>query len=174
MIEEIEERNYKLAEAWKLIEACPNYYHDEEEGPQKYINMNDVWGWAYSVAIVLTDENVVRIAELYDNYGFAGLLYFQVESGEFFHSEFEDNNRRIQFVANEERILKEQPSSNNRAYYKTSYQIDGNIRKWICACGDVYPIGEGKDDPSHKKCGNCMAGTPSQFGGGTSIEDCHD
>lgn len=38
-------------------------------------------------------------------------------------SEFHDNNRAIDFVRNEERIRKEVPDYNKRAYYKTKYVL---------------------------------------------------
>jgi len=108
-------------EAWALIKAMPNYLEPSEEGNGHFINMNDVWGWACADGIEVTDENVERIAELYDQYGFGGLLYFQ--AGETESSEFHDNNRFLEFVRNEERIRKEVPDSNKRAYHKESYTI---------------------------------------------------
>lgn len=122
-----EEIDDERAEAWKLLQACPDYYHDAEEGPSKLINMGDVWAWAYAGCIVLTDENVVRVAELYNRYGFPGLLYYQIEADGYTKSEFTDNNRMIQFVTNEERIRKECPDYNKRAYFKAEYKIDGVI-----------------------------------------------
>jgi hypothetical protein len=123
-----EDLDYERAEAWKLLSACPNYYCDNEETPKyRCITMNDVWGWACSDGIDLTDDNVVRIAELYNRYGFGGFLYYQVEIGEWSGSEFTDNNRFIQFVAQEETVRRLVPDSNKRAYHKTEYTIDGKI-----------------------------------------------
>ena len=90
--------------------------------------MGDVWAWACADCIVLTDENVVRVAELYDRYGFPGFLFFKIEAEGYTKSEFTDNNRFIQFVQNEERIRKECPDYNKRAYFKTQYTIDGEIK----------------------------------------------
>ena len=119
----------RLTDAWKLVKAIPSYYHDPEESPRHFLSMGDVWAWACADCIVVTDENVERIARLYDHYGFAGLLYYCVEAEGYTASEFTDNNRMIQFVANEERIRKEVPDYNKRAYSKQSYTIDGEIEK---------------------------------------------
>lgn len=107
-------------EAWAFIKASPDYLEPDEDG-KHFINMNDAWGWACADGIEVTDENVERIAELYSRYGFGGLLYFQ--SDERGRSEFHDNNRFLDFVRNEERILKEIPDSNKRAYHKKIYTI---------------------------------------------------
>lgn len=115
-------------ESWALIKACPLYYERDPEENQEgrhFILMNDVWGWAWADEFEINDENICEVAKLYDSYGFCGLLYYQ--SKERKSSEFTDNNRIIQFVQNEERIKKEEPNHNKRAYYKASYIIDGNI-----------------------------------------------
>lgn len=118
-----------LEEAWALMKACPHYYHDPEERPDYHsIMMNDVWGWASAGGYEVTDKNVRRVAQLYDRYGFAGLVYYQTEADPRYKaSEFTDNNRFLQFVQNEERIRKEVPDYNKRGYHKAAYQIDGII-----------------------------------------------
>ena len=114
-------------EAWALLKACPLYRHDPEDSPHHYIIMSDVWAWALGDAIKLTDENVVRVAELYDRYGFCGLLYHEIERGRYTCSEFTDYNRMIQFVENEERIRREVTDLNRRGYHKAEYTITGEI-----------------------------------------------
>lgn len=117
------------AEAWALMKACPSYYHDAEERPHYHsIMMSDVWGWACADGFTLTDANIERVAELYNRYGFPGLLYYQTEADpRYKSSEFTDNNRFLQFVQNEERIRKEQPDYNKRGYYKAAYAISGDL-----------------------------------------------
>ena len=113
-----------LEEAWAIVKAMPKYFHEPDEGPGHLIIMNDVWGWACADGLEVNDANVQRIAELFCRYGFGGLLYYQgveVEGGS--RSEFADNNRMLDFVTNEERIRKEVPESNKRAYFKTSYVV---------------------------------------------------
>ena len=121
-----------LAAAWAMIKAIPAYYHDPEEGPEHLILMNDVWAWATSCSIDVTDDNAIRIAQLYNEYGFCGLLYYQgVEldrlgapnAPETRYAEFEDIQRFVEFVVAEERIKKEVPDYNKRAYAKRQYVI---------------------------------------------------
>lgn len=115
-------------EAWALVKANPCYYHDAEESPKHGMIMNDVWGWACADGFDVSDENIVRVAELLFRYGFCGLLYYQaIELNQYFRSEFTDNNRSLQFVIQEEAIRKEVPDSNKRAYAKRSYVVDGEI-----------------------------------------------
>jgi len=108
-------------ESWALIKAMPDYYSDPKESDKHMIIMSDVWGWACADGIEVTDNNVERIAELYNRYGFGGLLYFQ--SDERGWSEFHDNNRFLEFVKYEEKIREEIPDSNKRAYHKETYTI---------------------------------------------------
>lgn len=111
-------------EAWALLKACPHYYHDAEESPKHWITMNDVWGWACADGFELTAANVDRVADLYDRYGFGGLLlaHKELEPGHY-ASEFRDNNRFLQFAEREEQIRKRVPDSNRRAYHRAVYLV---------------------------------------------------
>jgi len=110
-------------EAWALMKCCPDYWHFPEDTPEHWINMNDVWCWACSDGLELTDENVVEVATLYNLYGFCGLLYYQAKTEGIDRSEFEDNTRFLEFVRAEEAIRAEVPDSNKRAYHKASYTL---------------------------------------------------
>lgn len=100
-------------------------YSGVKEG-KYYINMNDVWAWALSDGEYINNENEIKeIAKLFKDYGWCGILYWVSKKNNGMRSEFYDNNRMIEFVENEERIKKEVPDYNERAYHKTSYTIKG-------------------------------------------------
>lgn len=94
------------------------------------LNMNDTWAWACASMEPVPPEEVKEVARLFRRYGFAGLLYWVSKRNDDMRSEFQDINRRIDFVRNEERIIENFPSSSKRAYEKVVYTL-----------GD-YPEGE--------------------------------
>lgn len=96
-------------------------FQDEDGGLS--LNMNDTWAWALSWCPKVPKEQIEEVATLFKKYGFAGLLYWNSKQNEDMRSEFHDINRYIDFVANEERITKEVPDYNKRAYHKASYTI---------------------------------------------------
>ncbi len=118
-----------IEEARKLLEAANVFYYNESEKEcadswpeeSQILNQNDVWGWAMSWGEKIQDEELPEVAMLFSNYGWCGLLYWTSEKHNQMRSEFEDNNRYIDFVRNEERIRKEVPDHNKRAYHKESY-----------------------------------------------------
>ena len=87
------------------------------------INMNDTWAWALSWIPEVPHEEVKEVARLFRTYGRAGLMYWHSCHEKNMRSEFEDNNRMIDFVRNEERIRQEVPDHNNRAFHKATYTI---------------------------------------------------
>ncbi len=136
MQEEKEVENTEaLKSYWDIVKVIPSFYdmmEDAEPGElihidEKYfISMSDVWAWATSDGFFVNNSNVKRIAELFQRYGFCGLLYYQqYELKHWKCSEFTDNNRMIQFVYNEEKIRKEVPDYNKRGYAKYTYTITG-------------------------------------------------
>ena len=96
---------------------------DEADEVKQTINMNDTWGWAVSWGEHIPDEDLPEVARLAHYYGWCGILYWVSQKFNM-RSEFHDNNRFIDFVANEERIKKEVPDHNKRAYSKQSYVIN--------------------------------------------------
>lgn len=93
------------------------------EGGKLTLNMNDTWGWALAWNPTVTPEQLPEVARLFRDYGRAGLLYWHSQQEGGMRSEFHDNNRMLDFVANEERIRKEVPDSNKRAYHKAQYTL---------------------------------------------------
>lgn len=101
----------------------PYCYPQDEDTPGLVLNMNDTWCWASAWGEEVPDEKAKELAELIWWYGHAGVLYWVSEQHGQMRSEFEDNNRAIDFVRQEEKIKKEVPDSTKRAYAKRSYTI---------------------------------------------------
>lgn len=110
------------AEAQQLLELAGVLYNDDE-AERLELNMNDVWGWALAWGEPIPPEKVVEVADLFRRYGWCGLVYWVSEQNEQMRSEFEDNNRMIDFVRHEETLRKTEPDSNTRAYTKLSYTL---------------------------------------------------
>ncbi len=110
-----------------LLKAADLFYPaDPEDGPQEdqyVLNMNDVWGWACSWGEEVPKDKIPELAGLYRLYGWPGVLYWVSCRHGNMHSEFRDNNRFIDFVANEENLRKEVPDANNRAYKRVRYTL---------------------------------------------------
>ncbi len=87
------------------------------------LNQNDVWAWGCAMGELVKREEIPELADLAMRYGWCGILYWVSKKNNDLRSEFVDNNRFIDFVANEERIRKEEPDIDKRAYYKVSYTI---------------------------------------------------
>ena len=56
----------------------------------------------------VSDEELPKVANLFWNYGWCGILYWASKKNNGMKSEFFDNNRFIEFVENEEKIMKRQ------------------------------------------------------------------
>lgn len=87
------------------------------------IILNDTWGWACADCEPIPEENLIEVAELFRRYGYCGLLYWAGKKQGVTRSEFEDINRFMDFVKNEEAIMAEVPDSNRRAYAKREYTL---------------------------------------------------
>lgn len=122
---------FTIEEARTLLKAANVFYdidEEDDEEDQKFaqaLNMNDVWGWAYDDCEFVKDEELPEVAELFRAYGWCGILYWVSEKRKGLKSEFSDNNRFIQFVENEEKIKREMPDDDKRAYKKAKYLIKG-------------------------------------------------
>ena len=114
-------------EAKKFLKLAHVCYPDDDEEPGLHLNMNDVWGWATAWGEEVPDDKALEVVGLYGRYGDCGLLYWVSERHEQMRSEFEDINRFVDFVRNEERIRKETPESTKRAYRKVSYTLGAAI-----------------------------------------------
>ena len=117
---------FTIEKARKLLNEADVFFDvDEEDDPKmtQVLNMNDVWGWACADGQEVPDEKLPEVAELFWNYGFAGILYWVSEQNDGMRSEFHDNNRFIDFVRNEEQLKKEVPGHSERAYKKIAYTL---------------------------------------------------
>jgi len=119
---------FSIEEARKLLNAADVFYDidedDEQEGHlSQTLNMNDTWAWAMAMGEDVPDDKLPEVARLFWCYGHAGILYWVSEQNDGMRSEFHDNNRSIDFVKNEEAILKRIPDSTKRAYEKVSYTL---------------------------------------------------
>lgn len=112
---------FSVHDARKLLDAADVFFEPDDE--EIVLNMNDVWGWACADGEELEEKDLPEVAELFWSYGWCGILYWVSERHDQGTSEFQDNNRFIEFVRNEERIKKKVPESSTRAYYKASYTI---------------------------------------------------
>lgn len=108
----------------KELEEC----EDEDEKDMQTLNLNDTFGWALAWGEYVPDEELIKVAELFKQYGEAGVFYWASCRNDNFRSGFEDINRKIDFVRNEERIKQEKPDWNERAYYKASYSLGMEVK----------------------------------------------
>lgn len=122
------------------------YYGDDPEDqpdPEEYpteakrkaiaqtLNQNDTWRWALAFGQEVTDEQLPEVGRLFVAYGYCGVLYWvseqnKDEAGRPLRSEFEDINRFVDFVRNEEWISNERKDC---AYYKFVYTLGNRGRE---------------------------------------------
>jgi hypothetical protein len=98
---------------------------EDNEDEVVRLNMNDQFAWALAEGPLVPPEKLKEVGELFMRYGFSGLLYWVSERDGGRRSEFEDVNRFIDHVRQEERLRAEVPDSNRRAYHKLTYQLGG-------------------------------------------------
>lgn len=114
---------FTIEQARELLNKAMIFFDEDDMGPQ-CINLNDAFYWGCADAERVDDSELVRLAELFWLYGNAGVMYWvavEKRGGEI--PEFLDVRRCIEFVKNEEAILKEEPSSSKRAYLHREYTI---------------------------------------------------
>lgn len=112
-------------ETLALLKAM-NLVFDADDEVERYaqtLNMNDVWGWATSWGEYIPDEDLPRVGDLLHRYGWCGVLYWMSERHQQMRSEFEDINRFVEFVRQEEQIRTAIPNSSQRAYHRICYAI---------------------------------------------------
>lgn len=117
---------YSTEKARELLTKADVFFGPDEDEPQlgqQTLNMNDTWAWACADGEDVPDEELPRVAELFFQYGWCGILYWVSERNEQMRSEFEDINRFIAFVRAEEAICQEVPNSDKRAYAKREYTV---------------------------------------------------
>ena len=112
-----------IDQARALLEAAEVFYGDLGERDKQTLNMNDTFGWALAWGEYVPDEKLPEVAALFMRHGLAGLLYWVSEQNDGMRAEFEDINRFIDFVRHEEKLIKEIPSSTDRARKKLTYVL---------------------------------------------------
>jgi hypothetical protein len=112
-------------EALKLLEASGIFFDIDCEVGEHTINLNDVFGWACADMEKVEEPELITVANLFYKYGWCGVLYWVSEKRGGERSEFLDNNRFIDFVKNEEKLIKQEPDTDKRAYLKYSYKLGG-------------------------------------------------
>ena len=120
---------FTVDEARELLEKAKVFFDVDNDDPpeeQSYrqtLNLSDTWGWACAFSQHVPDEKLPEVAQLFWRYGWAGILYWVSEQHGGIRSEFHDINRFVDFVRHEERIRKEVPNSDQRAYTKLRYEL---------------------------------------------------
>jgi hypothetical protein len=119
---------FTVESAKKLLEAADVFFGctdtDDDVRDAQTLNLNDAFYWACSDGEYVQDSELPRLADLFFNYGWAGIMYWvlvEKRNGEV--PEFVDVRRQVEFVKNEEAIRVEEPSSSRRAYLKRQYTI---------------------------------------------------
>lgn len=117
-IEELEPNDAML-----LLHSGYVAYADDDPEARLWLNLNDTIAWAFAAGVTIEHAEEKEVARLFREYGWPGLLYWGFKRLKIEWSEFEDNNRFIRFVANEERIKQEEPDWDKRGYYVASYTL---------------------------------------------------
>ena len=112
-----------IDEAKALIQSYCMDIDPEEGCPPLLINLNDVFGWAVADAEQVEEHEIERLGALIRQYGWCGVLYWVSTKRNGMRSSFHDINRFIDFVAEEERLKRDMPSSTKRAYHKLTYTL---------------------------------------------------
>lgn len=86
--------------------------------------MNDTFNWASSDAIQVEPDEIDELFRLFQRYGFCGAVYWASKKDQYCsRSAFKDINRFIDFVAAEEKLRADEPSSNKRAGIALVYTL---------------------------------------------------
>lgn len=139
--------------AFNFLKSADIFYGADEENGDKWgekrLNLNDTFAWALAYCLEVPDNDMIYLAELFWRYGWCGVLYYAVLNGDIKKSQFFDNQRFIEFVANEEEIRNIVPGSSARAYHKASYVLGS------AACGQQTPSDNGRNPESKGFCNHC-------------------
>lgn len=113
---------FDLERGLALLNAAEIFLEPDEEVPGRFINLNDAFAWACADAEIVYDADVPRVAELFYNYGWCGILYWCSQRGHG-RSEFLDVRRMIEFVDYEEWLKRNVQSSTERACKRLVYTL---------------------------------------------------
>ena len=94
-------------DAITLLIAADLVWGKDDDSPDgdQILNMNDVWAWATSWGEHVSTEELPELGRLVARYGYCGALYWVSARHDHMRSEFEDINRFVSFVREEEAIL---------------------------------------------------------------------
>jgi len=109
--------------ATQFIRLSGLCYPEDDEVKGLVLNMNDTWCWGSAWGEEVPDDQIIEVARLLAKYGDCGLLYWASERNKGMRSEFEDINRFVDFVREEERLRTSVPESTARAYKKHVYTL---------------------------------------------------
>jgi hypothetical protein len=121
---------FTIDEAREFLNKAGIFFGRDEDDSEsdirwdQTINLNDAFYWACADGEYVDDNELPRLAGLFWRYGYAGVSYWvlvEKRGGEI--PEFLDVKRQVEFVKNEESIIKEEPSCSKRAYLKRQYTI---------------------------------------------------
>lgn len=112
-------------QALALLNTADVFFGPDDEIPQfdQTLNLNDAFFWAVSDSEYVPDEELPRVGELFFTYGWHGILYWVWNRRGRFTPEFLDVQRFIEFVAHEQDVIDEEPSSSRRAYKRVTYTL---------------------------------------------------
>ena len=110
-------------EEWNREHPEGHKYHEDDDDETRMLNMNDTFGWALAYSELVPDDKMIEVATLFWRYGHHGLTYWCAELQGWEKSEFHDITRGIQFVRMEEKLRKDVPNTDKRAYKKLKYKL---------------------------------------------------
>lgn len=110
--------------AEKLLDDAGLFFdREEDDEPGRVLNLSDAFYWACADCESVPPECMVELSDLFRRYGDGGVFYWVLKRRGDDRVEFQDVNRQVQFVRQEEAIRKAMPSSSKRAYHKATYTI---------------------------------------------------
>ncbi len=77
-----------------------DFVYEDEYGI--FINMNDEWGFASADTPYIPMDEMLEVGRLFSEYGYCGLLYWYSEREGKMKSMFDEINRKVEFVRQEE------------------------------------------------------------------------
>lgn len=115
--------------AFNTLTMCGVFFdvEDDEDTPLapkwgQTLNLNDTFSYACADGEFVSDDQMVRVEDLYSRYGLCGIYYWVSEQRGQCKSEFAGINRMIDFVREEEKI-RSAHGSLNAAFTVRSYTI---------------------------------------------------
>lgn len=121
---------FSIESARQLLQTADVFFgadDDEDHKGAQTLNLNDAFVWACADGEYVEDAELPRVAELFWKYGYCGILYWASLKTPDMRIEFRDVSRFVEFVANEEAIVAEEPQSTKRAYLQRDYHLGKQV-----------------------------------------------